>query len=82
MHTHGVNHCLYHFAAEIHMTKCVKENPSRHMTDLAKVLWGGCYNAKRRKDTVMRPEEVEMTKGGNGPRIQLDRLSDRFFKYL
>lgn len=40
MHAHGVNHCLYHFAAEIHMTKCVKENPSRHMTALAKVLWG------------------------------------------
>lgn len=31
----------------------------------------------------MRPEEVEMTKGGmaedgNVPRIQLDRLSERF----
>ena len=38
MHTHGVNHCLYHFAAEIHMIKCVKENPNRHMTALAEVL--------------------------------------------
>ena len=31
---------------------------------------------------MRRPEEGEMAEDGNEPRIQLDRLSDRFFKYL
>jgi len=36
MHRYGTDTPL--FAAEIHMIKCVKENPDRHMTALAEVL--------------------------------------------
>ena len=36
LHRYGTDTPL--FAAEIHMIKCVKENPNRHMTALAEVL--------------------------------------------